>query len=259
MAFTSGNDYNILQETDSAVVSAGAGDDTYILSTVTIGADQVMTISDTQGSNTLQLVDGLTISSSLVTNDAVQLTLSNNAVITVLGASSFNFDVGGNALVGPGDIQDFTTFVTTTLGIDEVPASGESPAAGGPITIGEATDPRNFIDLVEGSNDPVDATEDADVFTFDAAVALADIDGTNTQIDINGFDTAADSLQLDITTALGATTLDLLDGVDGIVVQDDPFAGNTVINFGNDANGGEPVVLNLVGVTDTTLVNVETV
>lgn len=257
MSFTSGNDYNILQETDPSIVGAGAGDDTYILSSVTIGADQVMTISDTQGTNTLQLVDGLSIISSLVTSDAVQLTLSNNAVVTVLSASSFNFDVGGNALVGPGDIQDFTTFVTTTLGIDEVPASGT--VSGDSVIIGESIDPRNIIDLEEGSTAPVDATDDADVFTFDVAVALADADGATTQIDITGFDMTADSLRLDLITAVGETTLDQLNGVEGIAVQAEPFAGDTVINFGNDANGGEPVVLNLVGVADASQVNIDIV
>ena len=203
------------------------------------------------------MVDGLSIISSQVSQDAVQLTLSNNAVITLFGASSFNFDIGGNALVGPGEIQDFTTFVTTTLGIDAVPESGT--VSGGPVVIGEAADPRNIIDLVEGSSDPVDATVDADVFTFDAAVALADVDGTNTQIDINGFDTTADSMAFDLTAALGETTLDQLDGVEGISVQLDPFEGDLVVNFGNDANGGDLVVLNLVGVADAGQVNVDIV
>lgn len=258
MAFTSGSDYNILQVTDELVVGAGAGDDTYIVSTVTIGANQTMTISDTLGTNTLQLVDGLSITSSRVTNNAVELTLSNNAVIKVLEADDFNFDVGGNALVGPGDVQDFETFVTTTLGIDAVPAAG-SMATGGSVTIGETIDPGNIIDLQEGSTAPVDATDAADIFTFDAAVALADAHGTTTQININGFDTAADSLRLDLTTAIGETTLDQLAGVEDIVVQTDPFAGNTMINFGNDANGGELVVLGLVGVCDPTQVNIDIV
>ena len=51
------------------------------------------------------------------------------------------------------------------------------------------------------------------------AQALTD----NTQIAIDGFDTAADSLQFDITTAAGTTTLDALNGVDEVVVQSNPI------------------------------------
>ena len=258
MAFTSGNDINILQEADTAIVGAGLGNDTYILSTATLSPGQSITISDS-GTNTLQLVDGLSINSSMVTNNAIQLTLSNNAVITILDCASFNFDVGGNALVGPGDIQDFSTFVTTTLGIDEVPAPGENAVSGGSITIGDPIDPTNIIDLVEGSSEPVYATDAVDVITFDTAVALADADATNTQITIYDFDTDADSLQLDIITALGATTLDQLNGVDGIVVQANTIEGYMLVNFGNDNNGGEIVTLKLAGVTDAGQINVDAI
>ena len=88
------------------------------------------------GINTLQLIDGLTISSSQFANDAFQVTLSNGAVITVLGASAFTFDVGGNALLGTtGTVQDFATFAVETLGTT-VPAAGETPVQGGSTTIG---------------------------------------------------------------------------------------------------------------------------
>ena len=76
-----------------------AGDDTYIISN-SIAANAAITIVDTSGANKIQLVDGLSVSSSKFAADAVQLTLSNGAVVTINGASNFTFDVGGNATTG---------------------------------------------------------------------------------------------------------------------------------------------------------------
>ena len=73
-----------------------AGDDTYIISN-SIAANAAITIVDTSGANKIQLVDGLSVSSSKFAADAVQLTLSNGAVVTINGASNFTYDVGGNA------------------------------------------------------------------------------------------------------------------------------------------------------------------
>ena len=81
-----------------------AGDDTYIISN-SIEANAAITIVDTSGANKIQLVDGLSVSSSKFAADAVQLTLSNGAVITVNGASNFTFDVGGNATTGTSGSQ----------------------------------------------------------------------------------------------------------------------------------------------------------
>ena len=75
------------------------GDDTYILSN-SIAANAAITIVDTSGANTIQLVDGLSVASTKFAADAVQLTLSNGAVVTINGASNFDFDLGGNATAG---------------------------------------------------------------------------------------------------------------------------------------------------------------
>jgi len=125
MAFTSKNDLNIIQASDTPIVGAGAGDDIYILGPATIGSNQSVTITDTQGTNTLQLVGGLTIMSSKVTNDALQLTFSNGAVVSLLHATAFSFDVGGNALTGnPGISKDYAAFAQDILGVAAIPAAG---------------------------------------------------------------------------------------------------------------------------------------
>ena len=75
MSFTSKDDINILQPSDSAIVGAGAGNDTYVLALDRLSAGQQVQISDALGNNKLQLIGGLTIASSIVTSNAVQLTL----------------------------------------------------------------------------------------------------------------------------------------------------------------------------------------
>jgi hypothetical protein len=122
MAFTEGKDLNVLQASDTAVLGAGKGDDKYVLTPAGLTAGQSITISDALGDNTLQLIGGLTIASSKVSANAIQLTLSNGAIVNILGSDAFKFEIGGNPLIGtPGTIQNFTQFVTTSLGLAAVP------------------------------------------------------------------------------------------------------------------------------------------
>lgn len=131
MAFTSKDDINILQPSDSQTVGAGAGNDRYVLDGSVIGAGQSITISDADGLNTLQLTGGLEIASSLIDNNALQLTLSNGARVSVLGATSFQFQTGGSPISGTGGItQGFADFAVQSLGAPGVPAQGEAPVAG---------------------------------------------------------------------------------------------------------------------------------
>jgi len=135
MAFTSGNDINILQATDLATVGAGAGDDRYILTAGTLRDGQQITVFDPLGTNTLQLVGGLVIVSARVANNAIQFSLNNGAVITVLGASTFRFQTGGDPLLGSGGlVQTFADFVTLSLGAT-VPAPGAAPVQVANVTV----------------------------------------------------------------------------------------------------------------------------
>ena len=128
------NDGNIITVQNPGTIDDGAGDDRYILSNNTVQAGAEITILDAEGINTIQLIDGLDIASSSVAADAVQLSLTNGAVITILQASGFTFEVGGNPLLGvDGTNQTFAEFTTTTLGV----ADGDT--AGGAVTIGAGT------------------------------------------------------------------------------------------------------------------------
>lgn len=265
MAFSSGNDINILQGTDSAVVGAGAGNDRYVLDSSVLNANQRISISDSEGVNTLQLVGGLVITSALVTNNALLINLNNGAVITILGASTFNFQTGGNGLNGTGGLtENYSTFVTASLGVvGGVPAAGAAPVAVGTKTVsqtgGTGTGPLPIVVTATG----VIGTANADNFFFDVAPAKADVAGTNFQTTVSGFTvtgTAADKFTIDLPIANAAiTTLAQLNGQQGVTVQTDPFANNTLINFGPDANGGQLVTITLTGIVDATAVSVSIV
>ncbi|MCP4116904.1 MAG: hypothetical protein GY737_16170 [Desulfobacteraceae bacterium] len=95
-----------------------------------------MKLFDTEGANTIQLIDGLEISSSIVYNNAAQLTLNNGAVLQILGASEFGYTVGGNILTGAqGTDKTYDTFVQENLGTT-VP-EGSTSSQGGEAVIGE--------------------------------------------------------------------------------------------------------------------------
>lgn len=199
MAFTQNDDLNIIQASDSATVSAGAGNDTYIVSPATIGAGQQVTITDTEGTNTLQLVGGLSITSSQVANDALLLTLSNGAVVTLLSASAFNFNVGGNVLAGiAGTDKDYATFAQEDLGVT-VPAEGEAAVDGGAATIGGET--------------PTEPTEDQ---TFTLTNAIDNLEGGS----------GNDTFIGDNTSANAGDTLNGGEGTDTLKLYNSVSLGN---------------------------------
>ena len=109
------------------------GDDTYILSN-SIAANAAITIVDTSGSNKIQLVDGLSIASSKFAADAVQLTLSNGAVVTINGASNFSYELGGNATSGISGSTNTLSAFASTMGVATLPSSG-STAGSSDVTI----------------------------------------------------------------------------------------------------------------------------
>ena len=110
------------------------GDDTYIISNAASGN---ITIVDTSGSNTIQLVDGLSIASSKFAADSVQLTLSNGAVITVNGADKFSYDVGGNSTSGvTGTSKDYAG-LASDMGVSSLP-TGSTITDGGAGTVSGA-------------------------------------------------------------------------------------------------------------------------
>ena len=108
------------------------GDDTYIISNAASGN---ITIVDTNGSNTIQLVDGLSIASSKFAADSVQLTLSSGAVITVNGADKFTFEVGGNETSGVTGSNKTYAALAADMGVASLPTGSTiSDGSGGTIS-----------------------------------------------------------------------------------------------------------------------------
>jgi methionine-rich copper-binding protein CopC/uncharacterized protein YegP (UPF0339 family) len=129
------DDFVVLQYASPSVVGAGVGNDTYLLSNAMLPAGTKLTITDPQGSNSIQLASGLAIASSKLNSNTLQLTLSNGSEINVLGADRFTYEAGGNATAGI-NLSDvsYATFVQTTLGV-ALP-TGSTIASGGAVTIG---------------------------------------------------------------------------------------------------------------------------
>lgn len=144
---TGGNDYR-----------GGGGSDTYILTSL-MAAGTTAQITDTEGTNVIQLNDGLTIASSSFTNNAVELTLSNGAKVQVLGANNMTFQVGANATASPPDTATSQTYAqfATALGTT-VPAAGAPATTGTPNFVVPSTSAgatvsfaSSTVSLVEGN------------------------------------------------------------------------------------------------------------
>ena len=268
MAFTSGNDLNILQATDSLNIGAGAGDDTYIINASSMTSGQTINISDTEGSNIIKIIGGVTIASSIVAASVAQLTLSTGAIINVLGADTFTYEVGGDPfLTDTGTTQTFSNFVTQTLGLSAVPtgsntATGNSNIVtntdGSSSTGTSSTETSGTTPIGVGSASAnISASSATEIFTFDVVAALATAD--NTQVVLSDFDSSVDQLQFNLSSAnSSAVTLDQLNGLEDIAVQTNVITNETLINFGVDADG-TVVTIVLAGITDPSTVAIDVI
>ncbi|MBX9937595.1 MAG: Ig-like domain-containing protein [Burkholderiaceae bacterium] len=128
------DEFVVLQYASAAVLGAGTGNDTYLISGSLLPSGTSLTLTDTQGNNSIQLVVGLSIASSKVASTALQLTLNTGAVINVLDADKFTYDVGGNLTAELDHVDvSFASFAQNTLGV-VVPTTGV--VSGGPVVIG---------------------------------------------------------------------------------------------------------------------------
>jgi Ca2+-binding RTX toxin-like protein/methionine-rich copper-binding protein CopC len=135
---STGDDFVALQYASPNVVGAGVGNDTYLITNDLLPAGTNLTISDAQGSNSIQLASGLKITSSQVASSALKLTLDSGATITILGANNFTYDVGGNTSAGIDNVDvSYATLVQNTLGAT-LPTTGV--VTGGAVTVGTATE-----------------------------------------------------------------------------------------------------------------------
>lgn len=244
---TVGEDTVVLQR---GVVGKGAQHDTYVLSNSLLDAGAEITLSDT-GSNTLQIIDGLQVSSSLVAANALMLTMQNGAVVTVLDAADYSYQVGGNPVSGvDGVAVDYAAFTEQVLGVS-VPVGTAIATGGGRLVSSAIFSPPNEVQAVSG--EPFVATSGPDVVSLGLS--------SGGQFEVVGFDPSFDTLILDqIGSVEGGSLYDVVGdiGLAGEVVSafDDPFSGATIIAFGPDA-AGELVTLTLDGIALSDLSSIQ--
>jgi len=227
MAFTPGNDINILQATDSLNVGAGAGDDRYILSANQLTATQVINISDTEGANVLHLIGGLTIASSKVSANAIQLILSNGATVNIFGADTFTYWIGGDSLTGVGAVErTFASFVTASLGLAAVPTG--TAVVDGPANVDVKTDGTTTSGGVAPATftlTSVDSVNEGEAATFTVTASAAVVADTTVTFQLKAGDATAANQ--------GTTTTNLNDfgaGAFNLVTKTIP-AGQTSVTF----------------------------
>ena len=240
MAYTPNDDNNFLTASDIGIVNAGAGNDRYVLEASLLNANQKITISDNQGLNKLQFAGGLEIVSSAVANNAIQFTLNNGAVITVLGASNFEFQTGGNGFNGTGGTtQSFADFVTVSLGV-----AGGLPTAGAPaVTAGPVTVNPNGGTTVVGANV-------APVITSDATLAATE--DTAATFAVSTVDANGDTVTVTAAAANG-TVVDNNDGTFSYTGNTDFNGADTITITADDGNGGvttQTVAVTVAAVND---------
>lgn len=173
MGFTASADRNFLEVGTTKVVSAFGGDDVYILDDTPLAAGQSIIISDVDGANILRLLNGLSISSSVVTNTVARLILSNGATVQINGADKFSFqlvDAAGLSSGANAVKQTFAEFVTQTLKFTSVPTTA-SPVTGGVVIIGSTGTTPTFS--VTGATAAVEGGSATFTVTLSAAQTTA--------------------------------------------------------------------------------------
>ncbi|MBB1485382.1 DUF1566 domain-containing protein [Oceanospirillum sediminis] len=192
------------------VIGRGEGNDTYILSAFQIDSNAAIQIIDSQGNNEIQLIGGLSITSSQVAPDAILLNLSNGATVTILGAGNYSYISGGDPLTGiTGQPRSHSDFVSSILGTS-IPSSGINN--GGTSTINS-----------DGSADVTPADDPTDTPSTSQTYKIVDTNqsqcynsstGNSTSCTGSGMDADYSGNQPDYTVSSGGDTV--TDNVTGI-------------------------------------------
>ena len=118
--YSYGND--IIVTTSSETYRGLNGNDTYIISKSLVPNSDI-NIIDTSGVNIIQLIDTINIIETKISNDALQITLTNNSKITINEANKFQFELSGNITSGDKGIiysfDQFTNLFTQKKNITE--------------------------------------------------------------------------------------------------------------------------------------------
>ena len=106
-----------------------SGDDTYFVSQL-IPTNTKLSITDTDGSNIIQLPVNTYVDKSLFTKNAARLTLKDGREITINSADKFSYNVGGNVVDGTkGTDLTFSEFAEVFGVYDILNSSGAQTGA----------------------------------------------------------------------------------------------------------------------------------
>ncbi|MGC1503310.1 MAG: hypothetical protein WA782_04125 [Sulfitobacter sp.] len=231
------------------------GSDTY---TILGSLSGDVTITDTNSSTTINLPEGLDITSALFLADGVQFTVNGHTVTFLGDPASFAYVFGGTPLdptAGTSRIYSDTAgaFGTVVPSIgDPAQAATKTGAIRSDGTI--EADGTVIVDLsgqtaVAGAG----GVEEIFVLEFDSSSGAAL--SSDAVVEITGFTVGEDILRFDDASITAQTASAFLNGAGGAVVAENGFAGTTTINFqdNNTADTIPAAVVVLIGVTDATL------
>ena len=242
--FNSGKNYIIPSE-NNMTYRGQQGDDIYIISKATEN-NATIKIIDTEGANIIQLVDGITITTSLFTKNAARLTLSNGSEITINGADKFTYETSGNSTSGDiGTQWSYSNFVKG-MGITEGPPTSGSKNGTSNFVISDSfevpedtstdntTTDYTVINVNVSSDSTITATSAAEDFRYEVGTDGVSKEGAY-NVTIDGFDKSSDKLTLVLVGASSNLTTQEFDAIQDVEVTSDGISG-TQIFFAPDTN-----------------------
>lgn len=240
--FNAGKNFIIPTENDVTYRGLG-GDDVYIISKA-IQSNKKIQIIDTEGSNTIQLIDDLIIKNSLFTKNATRLTLENGSEITINGADKFIYETGGNSTTGDiGKKWTYSEFVKG-MGITEgPPASGSkngtidlviNDSFTAPSDSNEATSDYTIINIDISSNTTIKATNLSEDFRYEVGVDGISKEGAY-EVTIEDFSKANDKLTLILVGGSSNLSTKEFDAIENVDIISNGISG-TEIYFAPDSN-----------------------
>ena len=243
--FNSGKNIIIPTENDMTYRGLG-GDDVYIISKA-IESNTKIKIIDTEGSNTIQLIDGLTIANSLFTKNATKLTLSNGSEITINGADKFTYETSGNSTTGDiGQKWTYSEFVRG-MGVSEGPPTSGSKNGTINLLINdnfevpeETNDNDNssseytIVNIDVSSDTTITATSSSEDFRYEVGTDGVSKEGPYDVV-IDGFDKENDKLTLVLVGGNSNLTTKEFDNIENVDVTSNGISG-TQIYFAPDSS-----------------------
>ena len=241
---------NIIIPSENGVTYRGlGGNDAYIISTNTTEANSKIEIIDSAGNNVIQLINGLIISRSLFTSDAMRLTLSDGSVVTINGADKFTFELSGNLTDGSsGNKKTFSEFAKY-MGLESLPSSG-SDEGNKNVTIQSSLD--NEEAQKEEADNITEAIESRALQKDLSNLPLKNFDKiqSNQKIEIN----LKDYFSVPEVSSAGSTNLSLLSNLeDTNVIIIEKTNVSTTLALKENIKGMEVLDLNFLNIDEGSL------